>query len=133
MPRKHVRERIWQFILAILLSGIWRLVGARAFLAIQTTQWQLSGQSLTMSQNRQSGSQVSILGRNTRCFPHLEACMAPSATTLGWEETVSSVPGQVTVGLVSEVHGVFSNRELTSPSYRTTKGNSNVLWCSFVR
>ena len=58
----------------------------------------------------------SWLGRTVGCLFHSEACMVPSCTM-----KVSSQGGGIEVGSaqgpldpVSEVHGVFSNRDLPS-------------------
>lgn len=51
------------------------------------------------------------------CFSPLEACMEPAGPHGGLEEAFISDLVQ-TLGLVSDVHGVFSNKDLSFVSRR---------------
>ena len=58
---------------------------------------------------------MSQLGGTVGCFSSLEACMVPPDTIkASLQEGAFLSVAQGTLGPVSEVHGVFSNRDLLS-------------------
>lgn len=66
------------------------------------------------------GSQASELGRTVGCFPPLEACMEPSGTmnASSWGGGVKIRSSSDPLGLVSELHGNFINKDLPFISRR---------------
>ena len=68
------------------------------------------------------------LGRTGGFLPLWEACMVTSCSVKAQGRAFRSVLTQGSLGSDSEVHGIFSDRDLPSTPGESTKGNSNKLW-----